>query len=151
APRNRTPRAAAARRRRRAPRPTTDAPPLARAALRLARWVTPGQLLDGLLAGALGDEDAAAGPGARVPLAEHVGLAAAAENRRDRDLGQGEAAHVADERPGRVPADEGPLDEVVGEPGDAGEAPLDRIEDLLLALRPVPVVLARRARVVPDP
>src|SRR6187397_2332613 len=119
------------------------------------RGVAPDQLLDGVLAGALRDEEAAAGAAARLAVgagaAEHVRGSVAAQDRRDRHLRESEAAHVADERLGGVPADERPLDEVVGEAGDAGETPLDPVEDLLLAGGPVTVVLRRVAVVVPDP
>src|SRR5262245_6784359 len=79
---------------------------LARRALGAAGRVATGQLLDGLLARALRNEEAAGGPGTRALLPEDVGLAAAAEDRRDRDLREREAPHVADERLRGVPADE---------------------------------------------
>ena len=120
------------------------------AAGRLLDRLAARQLLDCAAALALADEDAAAGAGAGVLLAEDVGVAAAAEDRRDGNLRQGQPAHVADEGPGRVPADPWALDEVVGQAQRVGEPALDPVQQDLLARGPVEVGLARVAVVLAD-
>src|SRR5581483_8629017 len=91
----------------------------------------------GALALVLGDEEVAGRRHLRV--LEHVGAAAAADRGREHELGHRPGAHARDHDLGRVPADEWPLDEVVGEAQGIGEPVLDAVDDELLELRALDV------------
>ena len=109
----------------------------------------PEELLDRLLALALLDDQRAVARRAR--RLEDLRRRVAADRGGHRQLRKGEAAHVADHRLRRVPGDPGGVDDVVGNPGRAGQPVLDPGEDQLLALRALGVALAGVLEVLARP